>query len=86
MNNKQYFDLVARVVFEVCRYDVTSADLRTPLAEIEIDSVELMEVFGVLEEELGICLRDDEIAEVSTFEELLFLLSAHQTPQMSVQM
>lgn len=74
MNKPLHFDLVQRVVFEVCRHDVKVADLKKPLTETEIDSVELMEVFGVLEEELGIRLKDDEIAEVSTFEELLFLL------------
>lgn len=81
MEEQTYLDLVSRIVFEVCRYQIKNADLKTPLAEIEIDSVELMEVFGVLEEELGIRLNDDEISDVTTFEDLLVLLQTVCVPQ-----
>jgi acyl carrier protein len=40
-----------------------------------------MEVFGVLEEELGIRLNDDEISDVTTFEDLLVLLQTVCVPQ-----
>jgi len=72
--NTELFELVARVVFEVTHNQIQPSDLKLPIAEMDIDSVELMEIFGMLEEELGTCLPEDQIAEVSTFEDLMRIL------------
>ena len=85
MHTSELFELVAQVVFDVSHHQIQTSDLKSPIAEMDIDSVELMEIFGMLEEEVGICFPEDRIAEVSTFDDLLSLLKSLKAERVCVQ-
>ncbi len=65
-----------RVVNHVGNHTFTSAQLGQPLVELNIDSIELMEIFGMMEEELGIHLSEEELSEMTTLDQLLELVGS----------
>lgn len=67
-------DIFDRVVSHVGNHSFTTEELSQPLAELNIDSIELLEIFGMMEEELGILLSEDELAEITTLNQLLELV------------
>lgn len=68
---REVFD---RVVRQVGNHTVTTAQLSQPIAELNIDSVELLEIFGMMEEELGILMSEEELAGMETLNQLLELV------------
>ncbi len=65
-----------RVVSHVGNHKFTAEQLGQPLVELNIDSIELMEIFGMMEEELGILLSEEELSEMETLNQLLALVSS----------
>lgn len=49
--------------------------LDTPLAELGVDSVGLLEMVGVIEDRLGVRLADDQIARIVTVRDILTLVN-----------
>ncbi len=65
-----------RVVSHVGNHTFTTEQLGQPLEELNIDSVELLEIFGMMEEELGIILSEEELEAMTTLDQLLALVSS----------
>lgn len=73
--NDEIYRVFSRVALEVGNHSFSPEELERPLAELNIDSVELMEMFGMMEEELGFLLSESEIAEIQTLGQLLEVMS-----------
>lgn len=78
--NEEICRVFNRVALEVGNHTFSPEELNQPLAELNIDSVELMEIFGMMEEELGFLLSEDEIAGIQTLAQLLEVMS-QKTPR-----
>jgi acyl carrier protein len=65
-----------RVVSHVGNHVFTTEQLSQPLVELNIDSVELLEIFGMMEEELGILLSEEELSGMATLNQLLELVGS----------
>lgn len=77
--NEEICRVFNRVALEVGNHTFSPEELNQPLAELNIDSVELMEIFGMMEEELGLLLSEDEIGQIRTLAQLLEVLG-HKIP------
>ncbi len=62
--------LFKRALFEVDRKEIAALEPSTAISALGIDSVAMLEVIGVIEEELGIHLGDEQLAEVQTVGDL----------------
>lgn len=72
--NEEICRVFNRVALEVGNHTFSPEELNQPLEELNIDSVELMEVFGMMEEELDLLLSEDEIGQIRTLAQLLEVL------------
>jgi acyl carrier protein len=77
--NDEIYRVFSRVALDVGNRTFSPEELEQPLSELNIDSVELMEMFGMMEEELGLLLSESEIAEIQTLEQLLAVMSEKTT-------
>lgn len=66
--------LIERAAREIAGRSLGALSPKTQIASLGIDSVELYEMFGFMEEELGIHLSDDALTDVTTIGDLLALL------------
>ncbi len=60
--------------YDVTMKEIEDLDPKTPISELGLDSVAMMELIGVLEENLSIRIRDEEVATLNTVEDLLILI------------
>jgi 8-amino-7-oxononanoate synthase/acyl carrier protein len=59
---------------DVTMKQIEDLDTKTTISELGLDSVATMELIGVLEENLSIRIRDEEVATLNTVEDLLILI------------
>ena len=67
-------------------YDVTmkqagNLDIRTPISDLGLDSVAMMEFIGLLEENLSIRIQVEEVAALNTVADLLILIQSRVSPE-----
>lgn len=77
-NEAELIKLFTRAAWEIDQREFDEIDPSTKIAELGIDSVALLEIFGEIEDELDVHLPDDELANVSTLGDLTKLISKHQ--------
>jgi len=70
-NNVDVLQLLAKAVTEI-RPGIRAESIRTDtvIADLGIDSISLMEVIGILEDELRIVLSDEEVTRITTVADL----------------
>ena len=70
-------DLIAlfqSAALEIGNHNFEGLALSTDIADLGIDSVELLEIFGEIEEELDIQMSDEDLAGLSTLGDLVALI------------
>lgn len=70
--------LFKRAAWEIDQREFDDIDPGTKIADLGIDSVALLEIFGEIEDELDVHLPDDELANVTTLRDLTRLISEHE--------
>jgi acyl carrier protein len=75
MDEQELLALFERAAWEIDQRKFDDIDASTRVADLGIDSVALLEIFGEIEDELDIHLPDEELAEVTTLGDLLDLIA-----------
>lgn len=78
-NQETLIQLFQEAAKEIGHHEFSDLSLKTEIAELGIDSVELLEIFGYVEEELDIELSDDELSGIRTLQDLSTIISTQTT-------
>jgi acyl carrier protein len=73
LSDEQVLSLVRTALKEVApgrTEEISNISLEVRVSDLSIDSVETMEMIGVLEEELGVIFAEEELAQVVEFRDL----------------
>ncbi len=76
-NEQELIELFKRAAWEVDQREFDTIAPSTKIADLGIDSVALLEIFGEIEDELGVHLPDDELAKLVTLRDLTSLIGEH---------
>lgn len=71
---RDLLDALQDAFYEVTLRKVENLDKKTRISELGLDSVAMMELIGVLEENFSIRILDEEVAALNTVEDLLALI------------
>lgn len=69
-SKEQLLTLFKEAAWEVDQREFESLSLDTEIAELGVDSVALLEIFGYVEEELDVYLAQEDLAQVKTLGDL----------------
>ncbi len=72
--DQNLLNVLRAAVYDVNLRDFDQLSPATPISELGLDSVAMMEVIGVLEENLSIRIADEEVASLSNVRDLLDLI------------
>jgi acyl carrier protein len=72
----ELISLFKRAAWEIDQREFDDIDPGTKIADLGIDSVALLEIFGEIEDELGVHLPDDKLANVNTLRDLTSLITS----------
>jgi len=72
--DKNLLNILKAAVYDVNLKEIEDIDANTEISELDLDSVAMMELIGVLEETLSIRIPDEEIAGLSRVGDLLNLI------------
>lgn len=72
--DQELVDLFVAAAYEVGAHQFEGLSVKTEVSELGIDSVELLEIFGFVEEELDIMLSDEDLAGLETLGDLIALI------------
>lgn len=75
MLDHTFIALLQEAAGETLGRELAGLTLDTPLAELGVDSVGLLEMVGVIEDRLGVRLADDQIARIVTVRDILTLVN-----------
>jgi acyl carrier protein len=75
MQSEELLDLFREAAWEVDQREFDSLSMKTKIADLGVDSVALLEIFGFVEEELDIYLAQEDLAEVKTLGDLSELIA-----------
>lgn len=73
-SDNELIELFQAAASEIVGRTFENIELKTEINELGIDSVDLLEIFGYVEDELGIKLADADLAEVTTLRDLAKLI------------
>lgn len=73
-SDAELITLFREAAVEIAGRDFADLSPSTEISELGIDSVDLLEMFGYVEDELGIKLSDADLAEVATLHDLAALI------------
>ncbi|HET6338492.1 MAG TPA: acyl carrier protein [Polyangiales bacterium] len=76
MTRAELLQIFRSTASEIAEKDLSKVDEAGPIAELGIDSLELLEVIGSLERDLDIRVPDDQLVGIQTVGQLLNLVSA----------
>lgn len=72
--DEELLSLFAEAAWEVDQREFEGLSLDTRIAELGVDSVALLEIFGFVEEELDVYLPQEDLAQVKTLRDLSALI------------
>lgn len=72
---QELLTLFKKAAWEVDQREFDGLTLDTRIAELGVDSVALLEIFGFVEEELDVYLPQEDLAQVKTFRDLSALIA-----------
>ena len=73
------FDKVKKIIIDTINCDAELITLEADLIkDLAIDSLAVVELSLVIEEELGIVINDEQMAELKTVADIVKLIDAHQ--------
>ena len=75
MTNEEMLTLFREAAWEVDQRKFEGLSMATKIADLGVDSVVLLEIFGFVEEELDIYLAQEDLAQVKTLADLSELIS-----------
>lgn len=70
----QNFDVICKVIAEKMDIDAAGITMESSLSELEIDSLDMVEIIMSIEEELGISL--EELTDVKTVGDVMSFIEA----------
>ena len=70
MANEELIKLFEDAAWQVGGHKFDDISMKTEIADLGIDSVELLEIFGYVEEETGVLLSDDDLATIQNLGDL----------------
>lgn len=70
MANDDLITLFKDAAWQVGGHKFDDISMKTEIADLGIDSVELLEIFGYVEEETGVLLSDDDLATIENLGDL----------------
>jgi acyl carrier protein len=76
MTRAELLQIFRSTASEIAEKDLSKVDEAGAIAELGIDSLELLEVVGSLERDLDIRVPDDQLVGIQTVGQLLNLVSA----------
>ena len=77
---QRLIDILKAAVYDVNLKELEHVDAETKISELGMDSVALMELIGVLEEDLSVHIKDEDVAVLRTVGDLLSLIR-NQIPE-----
>jgi len=80
MNRTELLQIFRSTASEIAEKDLSTVEESGAIAELGIDSLELLEVIGSLERDLNIRVPDDQLVGIKTVGQLLSLV-ADKLPQ-----
>ncbi len=83
--DQELISVLKAAVYDVSLKELDHIDAETKISELGLDSVAMMEVIGLLEENLDIHISDEEVAAVSSVGDLLSLIRKRLPSQESVK-
>jgi acyl carrier protein len=78
-NRTELLDAFCRTATEVAEKEFVGVAETTPIAELGIDSLGMLEIIGSLERELKIHIPDESLAGIQTVKDLLNAVELRQT-------
>jgi act minimal PKS acyl carrier protein len=75
MLDHTFISLLQEAAGATLGHELDGLTLDTPLADLGVDSVGLLEMVGVIEDRLGVRLADDQIARIVTVRDILTLVN-----------
>lgn len=79
MTRAELLETFRRTAGEIAERDFAAVQEEGVIAELGIDSLELLEVIGTLERELDVRIPDDQLVGIQTVGQLLTLVEAKVT-------
>lgn len=79
LDRNALLDVFRRTATEVAEKDFLAVAEATPIAELGIDSLGMLEIIGSLERELKIHIPDESLAGVQTVKDLLNAVETRQS-------
>jgi acyl carrier protein len=75
MNRAELLQIFRSTASEIAEKDLQTVDESRVIAELGIDSLELLEVIGSLERDLNVRIPDDQLVGIQTVGQLLNLVA-----------
>lgn len=75
MTRAELLQVFRRNASEIAEKDLSAVDENRAIAELGIDSLELLEIIGALERDLEIRIPDDQLVSIQTVGHLLALVA-----------
>ncbi len=72
--DQELIHVLKAAVYNISLKELGSIDTETKISELGLDSVAVMEVIGLLEEDFSIRIRDEEVAALGSVGDLLNLV------------
>jgi len=77
MSSDEILDTFRQILGEVEERDFAHISGETPLAELDVDSVAMMEVIGCMEDDLDITIPDGAFTGAERVRDIVAAISAH---------
>lgn len=74
-SDAELLDLFREAAWQVDQREFDGLSMDTRIAELGVDSVALLEIFGFVEEELDVYLPQEDLAQVKTLRDLSTLIA-----------
>jgi acyl carrier protein len=78
-NRTELLDVFCRMATEVAEKEFVGVGEATPIADLGIDSLGMLEIIGSLERELRIQIPDESLAGIQTVKDLLNAVETRQS-------
>jgi acyl carrier protein len=84
MSNDPMLSLFRKLATDIVERDFSHVVAGSPIAELGIDSLGMLEIVGSMERELGVQIPDEDLSGVQTVADLIALVEAQRVATQSV--
>jgi acyl carrier protein len=77
--NEQLVQTFQKIASEVCEKDLPKLEGKTVIADLGLDSLQVLEIVGAMEREFKVQIPDDQLVGIQTVDDLVGLINRRIT-------